>query len=60
MMSKIFNYLPPNKRADKIVTVTYPPHMRVDKAINNDSSKEVLTVYDGRTYPYPQNIISLV
>ena len=25
MMSKIFNYLPPNNRADKIVTVTYPP-----------------------------------
>ena len=23
MMSKIFNYLPPKNRADKIVTVTY-------------------------------------
>ena len=52
MMSKIFNYLPPNNRADKIVTVPYPPPW-VDKAINNDSSKEVLTVHDCRTYPYP-------
>ena len=59
MMSKIFNYLPPNNRADKIVTVPYPPPW-VDKAINNNSSKEVLTVHDCRTYPYPQNIISLV
>ena len=33
MMSKIFNYLPPNNRADKIVTVPYPPPW-VDKAIN--------------------------
>ena len=59
MMSKIFNYLPPNNRVDKIVTVPYPPPW-VDKAIYNDSSKEVLTVHDCRTYPYPQNIISLV
>ena len=59
MMSKIFNYFLPNNRADKIVTVTYPPPW-VDKAINNDSSKGVLTVHDCRTYPYPQNIISLV
>ena len=28
--------------------------MRVDKALNNNSSKEMLTVCNGRTYAYPQ------
>ena len=28
--------------------------MQVDKALNNNSSKEMLTVCNGRTYAYPQ------
>ena len=54
MISKISNSLLPYNRVDKQLQLLIHPHMRVDKALNNNSCKEMLAVCNGRTYAYPQ------